>query len=828
MSGLWCPDEVWVVGDEEIVCTYTCNKTFGKCAEDFCVEGAEIVEASGKLKVEGKCVKVLGGKGRGELRLKPVLDEVKVNGYVIKVKRLKIIPIVRKAWLKAPTEVTLRFEGSPGKVGFSGFIYGNPVSGEVEVPGEVSFEVIPVSPGGHLELSVYPHPQVILDLPPPQPPVESLELLGDPLLGLPLKVMVKGRPKSEFKVKVYGTEAKGKTDEEGKGMVTVIPKEKDKKAVVIIGEYSKTFEVPEPKEPIRLKSASISGSELVLEISSVKDFFAKVIVTGIVKLQKDIALKKGENEVRIRLEELPPFTKRVILGVRVRVGEYEESTEVEGELSGVAKVVLFDGKRLWVYSTVPSSLGMFELREGVNVIEPPLRALRPLIKAPCPGPGAMDLVLAIACGKCVKVFSDGKDLGSVCLDEEIVAIDVDGERVLASGKTSSLLLTDPRKPAKVLPVGAVQNALGEDCMILCSPGKCHCYSLTGKKLWDLPIGADKLEEFYILKDGKLYMIEGKWVRFIDEVDDFSSYGGELAILKGKTVTIGNKSFEVDGNKIELGKDFLVTYGGEFISIYSKDGKLLYRKKERARSVKVIDSKILVSTDKETTLYEPVYETFEEPLIKLEEIPSELRNERAFRFITMHYESVIAYKDCFLSSHLPLDLVETLELCKLSASQPEYSEVFENPDLIDDLPSLKKYLSVMRIAEKGGMLGRLAKDISSKALPLKDLKLYKALKKAEEVLNDSLPTLKDLNESLSSIREALDEIGEIEEGDLWRRVSEIENVGELSDLLLKENMGLDELAIKVSREIRNPEHLLRKAEEAIRLLERSKELLVEGR
>ncbi len=842
MSGLWCPEEVWLAEDEVTIrCSYYCDKPLKKCIEDFCVEGAEIVEARGKLKVKDNCVKVIPGKGWGELKLKPLSEEVKVNGMIIKVKRLRVSPVVDEAWLGVPTPVELRFEGHPGSVEFSGFIYGNPVKGKSEVPGSYEVVVTPFAPGGFIELESYPYTKITLDLPPPKPPIKHVELVGEPFLGLPISFKVVGKPLQEFKVIAYGSEGLGKTNELGEGEASVIVNEVTEKAKVIMGKYEKAIDVPKPKEPFSIISSSIEGRRVMIELHSHVQAKARVTVEGIAKGEAEVELVKGSNVIEVPLTDLPPFSKKDKLVVTVRVGTFSKSIEVEGEVPGVARVVIFDGKRLWVWADEPTSLGSFHLKEGVNVVEAPVKGLREVLALPFHPVGDVDEVIALSDDKCVKVFEGKEMIGSVCLDEKINAISVYERKVLAIGKNSSVLLIDPTKPASVIKAGGKVGLLGEECALICSD-KCYCYALSGEKAWELPTSADKLEEYFLLKDGIVYMIEGKGVRPVAEAEDFSAYRGELAILKDGKVRIGEREFEVEGNEIALGEEFLATYGNGYLSLYDLEGNLKYRKRAEVVKAKWVGGRLFVIESDKVALYEVERETFERPLLTAEELPEELRNDRAYAFITKHHEKVMAYKDCLFRKDVPFLLPEALALCKLLTLQPEYERVLKDFYLMDELPSFNKYLMLAPKEFDGGLVGEIARRAVERALPLIDLKLYDVVAEAKEVLKEPNPSIRRISEVIREMERLLEEMPEREyeaaalseetflESKLGRKIFmkfvKAEGLSEIVELL--ERYGREGLIDKLSKELKDPDHLRDEAERLLSDLKKVRKALVESR
>jgi len=782
-----------------------------KCFEDFCVEGAEVVDARGKLVNNDKCVKVLKGKGEGYLKLKPTSNKVKIGSLDIPVKELRVYARVEKAWLGVTTDVELVFEGSPGTVEYEGFVYGVKVKDKVVVPGSSWVKIRPKAPGGYLELLVHPRTLVQLALPKPVPPIDEVVPPVEAYFGLPASFVVRGKPDQSFEVVAYGTKAEGITDEEGFGKTTLIPKERTDKAIIKMEEFELKVNVPPPEEPFEIRDVELRGTKLYLKIRSKVISDVEVTVKGTISGNLKTKLLEGDHELEVPLENLPPFSKRMKALVIVRMGEFTKELEVEGEVSGVARVVIFDGKNLWIHSKKRTRIGTTRLEPGVNVIRAPIKTLELLKEIPCPGQFDSDLILTIKCGKCIRII-DEKD-GSVCHDETLNYVSVHRKTVLGVGATSSIVV-EPDLSIKRFQVGGRIGVIGSLGFMVCGE-RCKYVSLDGKTVKTLPYNLEKIEGPYGLANNTLYLIEGDLIKPVAETDDFSYCCGKVALLKDHKATVDDKSFVVDGKNIALGRDLLLTYTPDSISIYSLEGDLLYKKRMKVREAKLVDDTIIISDSEGVYLYTPVPETFEEPLFTLADIPVELRKEKCLRFIVENYEDLLVYKDCFFENPLPLTPRERLEACKLFEAQPEYKELVDRPELFDKLHSLWKYLSLSTLLDKGGMLSELAREIMNKALPLRDFKLYKLIIESRSLLESPSPNSDGLQRLIEELRKELSKI-EKPRRRILRRLLECRNVGDLVNLLEEERIKLDELKVETVREIRYPEDLF---EEAQRTLER---------
>ncbi len=812
MSGLKCPEEVWVVNGKpkEFPCYY---EGAGRRSKEVEVVGAEVVGAIGKVRAMGSKVKFLG-KGTGLLLLRPFSDvnEILIGDVKIKVKKLDVKVKVERAFLLAPTKLALEFRGDPGEVEYSGYFYGSPVKGKVEVPSEKVEVIFPRHPvGGFLELHTVPLYLLEFELPEPEEPVKGLRVLEEPVLGSRVLVNVELAPETDFEVELYGDVVKERSDSEGSGLVAVAVRERSEEAKVRVGLYERRFDVPLPREPFSIKLIELNrGGELRVVVDSSVNEYVEVSVSGLDEpFEREAKLVRGENVVSLRLPKLRGFSETRRLRVSFKYGFYEVRREVIGEVPGSARLVMYDGSHMWIFSENDFQYGFLRIRKGVNVLKPPISGIRIERRYPVRGPFDAEEVVAVSVGKCVQVF--GESVGTYCLDDEIKFVSVNGAWTLFSDGKKSAVSPSPKSLAKVLGIGGHLGVCSKGEPVICNEEGCFRVSSKGEVV-KIADGADKLEGPFLLYNKKLYLIEGNSLREVGEADDFSYFDGNLAILKGGTVIVNGKRLELRASAVSIGSDYLFALEGNRLRVYDLEGNLLYAHPEEVESAKALKNGIVLKRGNEMLLGEFVEELPEEPLIQGELLETWTEEDKLF--VVSNYELFEEVIGCeALAEYMTPE--EGFTACVIARRDERYSPYVSD---LNAFETASKLLELSHVMRRGAKLREVFLKVLNLSLPLEEIELRKAVSELERELRGGElrpETVERVRSSLELFREPPGEAMEV-----FREASSLRSDLELGELLVSRRLSLEELVRLLSSEARYPRRLVA---EAKRLLEISEAL-----
>ncbi|ALU12596.1 hypothetical protein EYM_05565 [Ignicoccus islandicus DSM 13165] len=808
MGGLRCPNEIWIVNDQikEFACYYECERN-KPCIKETDVYGAEIISVMGKLYRKGNRIGAHRGSGSGVVYLKPVpgVREIRVGTSVITVKKLQFSLNVKEAYLLAPTDVTLKFEGDEGEIAFKGYLYGYPVQGSVRVPKEEVLTVLPRSEvGGFLEFETTPIYLFEFSLPKPKVPVKDMKVLEEPYLGSRVLVSVEVRPNSEFQVEAYGDLARGKSDSKGKGAVTITVKEKIGKGRVTVGLYSKEFDLPLPKEPFRMDVVEIGKrNRLNLSITSSIEAEVEVEVVGLdAPFNKKLLLKRGKNLFSLALPKLKGFSELREITVRLKYGTYECSKKLLAKISGMARVVAFDGKRLWIYSEGDLDYGQIKLMKGVNVIKPPIKNFEVKERYLIRGPFDVDEVVAVSKGKCVQVIGDS--IGTFCLDGTVKFVSANGEWVLFSDGARSVIAQSPRSIGKVIEIGGNVGACAKGMPIICNES--GCFRVRNGSLTKVFEGAEKIEGPFLLWKGKLYVIEGNEVREVTEADNFSYFDGKLAVLKGSVVEVEGKKFELDADEISISYDFLIALKGRTMKVYDLDGNLLYVHSQEIESAKALPNGAALSKGGELLIGEFVPDLIEEPLFVTSHTIEWSYED--LHFVTRNYQLFEEVEGCeALNEYLLPE--EGFVACKVVYSDERYKPYASH---LESFETVAKLFKLSRLMRRGEKLRNLFLKVLDESLPLNEIELRKLLERLRNELEEGRIEL----ESVREIENVIRTFQKPPEGsaEVFREVLSLKNDMELGKFLSERSISAYDLIKVLSAEVKYPRKLIRDAIETV--------------
>ncbi|NPA84666.1 MAG: hypothetical protein GXO07_01510 [Crenarchaeota archaeon] len=479
MSGLECPRAaVTPGGPAEVTCHYVCQAplSFVRCAQDFCIEDGEVIDAKGKLVKEGdKCVKVQFGSGRGSVVLLLPPGRHEVDGAVVEVHEVKA-KVDGVPYYSLPVEVELE-DRCPGC--------------ERSITVNVYGELVELKPNEKKKVRVVPTIPTIeaggrqLPAPEPRSAAELLDVqvkvLGRPLKGFPVDVYVKASSPVPMRVvlDIYGQRLEGRAPFEK--TVTVVPKRPGGR---VCAGTCRELELPEPLSPVEVVGVEGRDGRLKLLLKSRVEGKAELEVEG---ERHELDLREGLVEAEVGIPKKRVAGPTSIMAV-LRVGEAVEGFTVDVEAPGEVRLEVVDGKLYAVGPEGSREVSPDELaKEGIIIsgVKPLLlwrRELEPPVASVCVS-GSLVAVASRNYGYVLKedetvstVEGTGR-MSSVSCGDEFFFLNTDGYvYVLGRGRRS------------------VKVGMGFERTLL-AEGSCFyaCYSKCGKfcrnsKLWEAEVG----------------------------------------------------------------------------------------------------------------------------------------------------------------------------------------------------------------------------------------------------------------------------------------------------------------------------------------------------